>query len=399
MNEKRIKIMVGMVILLAGMTTVALVFIFGAFPSFGSDQYEVQVQFPTTPGVHRSTPVQKSGVQIGRVLNVDLKDDGGVLLTLAIDENVVLRYQDICRIKMGSLLTGESILEFTPPTSAELLDNFDHNQDGQLDEPELAASRKRVMPGSVISPGTVVTDPLSALIAMQQNMTNTFESIQRAGGGIDQAANEFTALMKNLNTSFSDNESDLKKAVRKTEQAMTRFESAMTAIDNIVADPQITAKLKQAVNEFPDVLQQATLTMQNIQSTMERFDAVGEKASMNLDHLQRFTKPLGERGEQLVESITSSVEDFDSLVTQMNQMVTTLNDSNGSLHQLIHDDELYDNLRRTSMNVEDATKRLRPIMNDLRVFADKIATDPRQLGVSGALNRRPSGTGIKSPLW
>ena len=120
---------------------------------------------------------------------------------------------------------------------------------------------------------------------------------------------------------------------------------------------------------------------------------------MNLDHLQRFTKPLGERGEQLVESITSSVEDFDSLVTQMNQMVTTLNDSNGSLHQLIHDDELYDNLRRTSMNVEDATKRLRPIMNDLRVFADKIATDPRQLGVSGALNRRPSGTGIKSPLW
>jgi phospholipid/cholesterol/gamma-HCH transport system substrate-binding protein len=80
-------------------------------------------------------------------------------------------------------------------------------------------------------------------------------------------------------------------------------------------------------------------------------------------------------------------------------MVTTLNRSRGSLHKIIHDDELYDQIRRTSMNVEDATKRLRPIMNDLRIFADKIATDPRQLGVSGALNRRPSGTGVKSPLW
>jgi phospholipid/cholesterol/gamma-HCH transport system substrate-binding protein len=299
---------------------------------------------------------------------------------------------------MGSLLTGEAILEFSAATPSERLGYFDANTDGLLDEQETKHSQAAVPPGSDLSMGTVVVDPLSALLAMQQNMTETFASIQRAGGGIDQAANEFTALMKSLNSSFTDNESDLKKAVRKTEEAMTRFSTAMTAIDAIVGDPQVTAKLKQAVQQFPVILQQASDTMDSVQVTMKQFESVGEQAQVNLEHLQRFTQPLGERGEQLVESITSSVEDFDSLVTKMDQIVTTLNSSRGSLHKLIHDDELYDQIRRTSMNVEDATKRLRPIMNDLRIFTDKIATDPRQLGVSGALNRRPSGTGVKSPL-
>lgn len=398
MNDKRNKLMVGLVMMLGMIVTSALVFIFGAMPSFGTAYHEMRIEFPATPGVHENTVVQKNGVQIGRVLEINLHDTG-VILTLAIHKGVTLRYHDICRIKMGSLLTGEAILEFSAATLSERLDYFDANKDGILDKQETNHSQAVVPPGSDLSLGTVVVDPLSALLAMQQNMTETFAAIQRAGGGIDQAANEFTALMKSLNNSFSDNESDLKKAVRKTEEAMTRFATAMTAIDAIVGDPQVTAKLKQAVQQFPVLLQQASDTMDSVQVTMKQFESVGGQAQVNLEHLQRFTQPLGERGEQLVESITSSVEDFDSLVTKMDQMVTTLNSSRGSLHKLIHDDELYDQIRRTSMNVEDATKRLRPIMNDLRIFTDKIATDPRQLGISGALNRRPSGTGVKSPLW
>ena len=35
-------------------------------------------------------------------------------------------------------------------------------------------------------------------------------------------------------------------------------------------------------------------------------------------------------------------------------------------------------------------------MNDIRIFSDKIARDPRQLGLKGALDKRPLGTGNKS---
>jgi hypothetical protein len=39
--------------------------------------------------------------------------------------------------------------------------------------------------------------------------------------------------------------------------------------------------------------------------------------------------------------------------------------------------------------VNRLTKELRPIVDDVRVFTDKIARHPEQLGVRGALDRRP----------
>jgi hypothetical protein len=37
-------------------------------------------------------------------------------------------------------------------------------------------------------------------------------------------------------------------------------------------------------------------------------------------------------------------------------------------------------------------------MEDVRIFTDKIARDPRQLGVKGALDQTPSGQGSKHGL-
>jgi phospholipid/cholesterol/gamma-HCH transport system substrate-binding protein len=42
-------------------------------------------------------------------------------------------------------------------------------------------------------------------------------------------------------------------------------------------------------------------------------------------------------------------------------------------------------------NVNHLTLELRPIVDDVRVFTDKIARHPEQLGVRGALDRRPAG--------
>ena len=52
--------------------------------------------------------------------------------------------------------------------------------------------------------------------------------------------------------------------------------------------------------------------------------------------------------------------------------------------------ELYQNLNRAAINVERISRQLRPIVNDVRIFTDKIARDPGRLGVRGAL-RKPTG--------
>jgi len=399
MNDQKLKRRLGGVIMLAGTITLMLLVMFEAFPNLRASGYEISIQFPSAPGVRESTVVRKSGVEIGRVTDVDLKSDGGVVLTIAVDEGVVITNRESCRIKMGSLLTGAAILEFTPKPEEAILAEFDQDADGILSATEKAQSLERIGEGDMISSGLVVDDPLTVLVNMQQNMSETFGSIQGAGTGVEGAAGEFKTLMGNLNQSFTASEAELKQAVAQTNAAMQKFENAMDSLNSIVGDQQTRLKLKESVNEIPVVLRQATLTLASAQQTMKYFESVGQKAETNLDNLEKFTRPLGERGEMLVESITTSVESFDSTVSQMNELVTTLNNAEGSLHKIVHDDELYYSIKRTTTNIEDATKRLRPILNDIRVFSDKIATDPRQLGVSGMLDRRPVGVGVKSPLW
>jgi len=399
MNDQKLKRRLGGVIMLAGTITLMLLVMFEAFPNLRASGYEISIQFPSAPGVRESTVVRKSGVEIGRVTDVDLKSDGGVVLTIAVDEGVVITNRESCRIKMGSLLTGAAILEFTPKPEEAILAEFDQDADGILSATEKAQSLERIGEGDMISSGLVVDDPLTVLVNMQQNMSETFGSIQGAGTGVEGAAGEFKTLMGNLNQSFTASEAELKQAVAQTNAAMQKFENAMDSLNSIVGDQQTRLKLKESVNEIPVVLRQATLTLASAQQTMKYFESVGQKAETNLDNLEKFTRPLGERGEMLVESITTSVESFDSTVSQMNELVTTLNNAEGSLHKIVHDDELYYSIKRTTTNIEDATKRLRPILNDIRVFSDKIATDPRQLGVSGVLDRRPVGVGVKSPLW
>jgi phospholipid/cholesterol/gamma-HCH transport system substrate-binding protein len=46
------------------------------------------------------------------------------------------------------------------------------------------------------------------------------------------------------------------------------------------------------------------------------------------------------------------------------------------LGQLIHNPELYQNLNRTIRNVEYLTRKLEPIIDDARVFSDKVSRNP-----------------------
>ena len=55
----------------------------------------------------------------------------------------------------------------------------------------------------------------------------------------------------------------------------------------------------------------------------------------------------------------------------------------------MRDPQVYQDLAAAAANVKNLSRELRPIVDDIRVFSDKIARHPEQLGVRGALDRRP----------
>ncbi len=399
MDERVLKFRVGVVVLTATIVTAILIVMFGAIPDFTGTYYQLNIEFPAAPGVGRNSPVLKSGVPIGRVTDVDLQDDGGVLLKLRIQSDYKLQQSETCRIRIGSMVTGDAVLEFVASSRGQLLANFDLDQNGQLDKTEAAKAQQLLQDGDYLRTGTVAEDPLQIIINMQQKMGSTFESIENAGTGIKRAADDFALLMDNLNQFLGSNNGQLQSILKKTDVALDNFGAAMALVNELAGDPQFQASLQQALKDLPSLFEQTKLTVADARKTMRSFEIMSESATTNLNNLQHLTGPLKQHGAGLAQDLVHSIDSLDQLFSQLSVFSKSLNSSNGSLGKLVHDPTLFQRLNSAAHNIEDASRRLKPIMSDLRIFSDKLATDPRQLGLKGALNNKPIGVGVKANFW
>jgi len=96
----------------------------------------------------------------------------------------------------------------------------------------------------------------------------------------------------------------------------------------------------------------------------------------SLKNIEDFTEPLGRDAEKMIGRVDSSLAKLDQLAGELVQFSQAVNNSEGTLGQMIHNPELYQNLNRTIRNVEYLTRKLEPIIDDARVFSDKVARNP-----------------------
>ena len=105
----------------------------------------------------------------------------------------------------------------------------------------------------------------------------------------------------------------------------------------------------------------------------------------NLNNVEEFTEILGSQGGETLIRLNQSVDKLDRLMTEVLVFSQSLNDSKGTVGQLVHNPELYHSVNRAVKNIEEVTQQLRPIINDARIFSDRIARHPELLGVRGAI--------------
>ena len=117
-----------------------------------------------------------------------------------------------------------------------------------------------------------------------------------------------------------------------------------------------------------------------------------ETVQHNLKNLQGLTEPLGRRGEMLVQRMTDGTGKLNQVMDEMLRFSRTLNDPSSAIGQLMNNPELVRHLTRAIKNIDEITRQLKPILDDARVFSDKIARHPEVLGVRGAIKPSP---GIK----
>jgi len=367
MDERRIQFRVGVLVLGIVVMVVLLVMLFGELPSLVRDQQTLYIQFRQAPGVNIDSPVRKSGILIGRVKDVSLLEQGGVLVTTRIDAKYQLRRNEVCRINK-SVILGDATLEFVQGDERVGAEEFYQDND--------------------YLQGMVSQDPLNAIDSVQEAL-NVFVNLEgqmrQALVTIQDAGKNVGSVAQSLNSVVDNNKDQLQRILQKSESAMDRMDFAMSAIDQFLGDEEMRAKLQEALGEIPNVLINAGEVMSSLKG-------VAMRAERNLKNLEGLTEPLGAQGEQLTAGLKQSVERFRMLMGEMVTFGKSLNDSQGTVGMLINDRELYDRIQRTAENIEYLTRRLRPIVDDVRVFTDKIARDPSRIGLKGILDQRQSGS-------
>jgi len=352
MNDRVMQFRVGVVVLATAIIAGILIVLFGDLPSLVQATYPLKMSFSDARGVASGTPVRKNGILVGRVASVMLDERGGVSVVADIDSYVPVYRDEQPRI--STTILGDAEIQLVP---------------GRVVPP-----RQRVEKDEALV-GAVSRDPFEVFSTLEPKLGTALESLTEASVSVTKLAASLDRIMLGDDDKFS-------QMVRKTEAALDSFSTAMANINDVMGDPQARANLKQTLAELPAVLADLRTGVKGIGVTLDTADR-------NLRNLEGLTQPLGERGAGMVASVDRTIGRLDEVLQQAVFFTRALNESEGTLGKLVRDPQVYDDLAQAAANVNRLTKELRPIVDDVRVFTDKIARHPEQLGVRGALDRRP----------
>ncbi len=465
MDENKLKFGVGVLVIATIGIGIILTFLFGAFPAVLAREYDLTVWFPSAEGINTNSPVYRDGVKIGRVEQIELQDGGGVHLRLSLDQQYPMTHVYVPQIGLGSLITGDSKLEFVRAERALLNRIYATNED-LIDQP--------YTDDELFKFGQKMADPFSVLFGMEDELRSTFGSVRGAGDAIQDIAGSINGLVGDVRSFIGSPENGVPQARRRHRspiqlaafqtpggrlpgetppggglgglprgqrveplpppaaapatpqtlrelipeaiQTLEEFQLAVRDVRGILNDQQLRADIAETTKRIPILLDDASETLRSTTETFDTFRDVGDQFEQvgvvaedavktaqetiasfqsTAENIEAFTEPLGDQGGVLVEQALKSLANLDNVLLQAETFTTALNSGDGTLRRLIEEPELYDRINRTVENIEAATVRIRPILDDVRVFSDKIARDPRQLGVRGAVGGRSTGLGLK----
>lgn len=357
MDERKLQRRVGMMVLLTLLSLGIMMALFGQMPKLIYGEYKLYISFVQAPGVGEGTPVRKSGILIGRVSKVRFsEDDSQVEVIVGIQDQYHLRKNEICRVQSNIL--GDASLEFVRASNAkptsELYQNGDHLQ------------------------GRSAAEPTQIISNIQDKFDSTIESVQATSNNLSTASRKLTTTLDTLNGILEENKSGIKNVVNSTNDVMG-------SVQTIIGDKDTQTQLRAAIKEMPQMIADTHDTVLKMRDTIHIVDN-------NMRNAEAFTKSLGERGPNLINNLENGTQKLDSLVSQMLQFSETLNNSKGTIGQLVNNPELYQHLNQAAKNIDEVSRQLKPIVSDARVFSDKIARHPEMLGVKGVMQK---GAGIK----
>ena len=357
MNDRVLQFRIGLMVLATVIIAAILITMFGEGPEMFRPHYTISIKVSSAEGVSEKTAIRKRGILIGRVAGVKLLD-GEVLITAKINTDHKIHRNEICRIYPSVI--GDADVNFALPP-------------GEGPSPEFLAEGETVE-------GVVARDPVQMIGDLQGDFGSMIRSVTAT---TDETRN----TMAKIAELFEKNEGRIDSIVGKAEANMDIIGKTLANANELLGDAQLRDNLKQTAAELPEL-------MRNARATLDRVSQMTASADRNLQNLEEFTLALREQGTDVIEKLDDGALKLRFVLDQMAKFSESLNSTDTSFGLLMHDRQLYDNINRTAANIEELSRALRPVVNDARVFTDKIARHPELLGVRGAMQESVGTKGV-----
>ena len=360
MSERQLQFRVGLFVIVATVIGVGLTFQFGKLERYLQPRYLLAIHFAEISGIQPGTPVRQSGIPIGVVKDVTIdRGQGKVFVLVEIRSDHKISRDSHAQI-VTSLL-GEAHIEFTLGVSA------DYYAQGDVLE------------------GQMPQDPFAVVQRLESRLDNTLKVFE-------QTSQEWKSVGHNLNTLIMTERGSLDQMIEQAATALNgltvTMQKASTTLDTanrIVADPQLQRSIKQSMTALPRMMQQTEELIQETKQTIAATKTAVNTLSDTMENLRVATQPLANHSNQLVTKFDLGMNQLNHTLAQLDKFSTQLNEGDGSLQRLATDPQLYRNLQLSSASLASLLSNLEPIVQDMRVFSDKIARHPELLGVSGYL--------------
>jgi phospholipid/cholesterol/gamma-HCH transport system substrate-binding protein len=416
MDERVMQLRIGLMVLVTVIIIAILLTMFGGQGKL-TDIFERKqifyVEFPEAPGIAPDTPVLKSGIRIGRVTEVRLADDvhdrqlrpgTGVVVTIEIDPNRRIYSDEVCRLERN--LLGDSVLEFVrvggDEASQEQARRDDSGRDGDGSDPDdsqadaqgsSASEARHVVESGATLPGEVQASPVQVVGNLEADLAKAIKSVSETSDEIRdlvQKTSQFLGTREEIGTK----QERLRNILDQARSTMENMDHLAQNANKVIGDEKTLQNLRDAAAQAPLVIQDARDTLGQMSASFARMEDTISRVNTSLGSVERFSKRLDERGGAMIERLDRSAETLELLLGEMLTLTHAVNTQEGTLGRLIRDPELYENLSQAVTNLEDLSRRLEPVVENARVFSDKIARHPELLGVRGALQQSPGTKGV-----
>jgi phospholipid/cholesterol/gamma-HCH transport system substrate-binding protein len=349
---------VGLLVSGALITLMLFLFFIGSEQKIFARKNEYEVRLENVTGLTQGNPVRMSGVTIGTIRDIKLPQDPKqkqVEILVMIDRKYAERVRGDSRIRLKKLglLTGDTYIEVTPGTP-----RF----------PPLE-------PGSII-PSQRQTD-VEAIISSGEDLMDNFVQISYSLKNILQRIDRGEGLLGELTTSPETKQrvtDTLLTTLNKTNAALTHMESGKGVMGKLIYDDAYGDQLTTSLNSAAVSLASVTANLQrsfesnngvvpalmNDPEAKTRVYSVVENLRVTSDNLARFTSSMQE-GQGLVPRLLNDKEygdqaltEFTSLVRQLNEVVTKINNGEGTAGKVINDPTIYESVNDILIGINES---------------------------------------------